>query len=131
MSQWHQRPNLLIFRRPDPEVMSRIREILSALEVSPKNGGGSEQGREPDMMGSLDALISGLEGVLQASYRKGLLATENQPWTFEYVVQAGAGEPTCIEILTRLYDPTRPGNIFFGRRIRRVSEKEYAAWIDD
>jgi hypothetical protein len=119
------------FRKPDTEAMARIGATLAGLETYTEGPDSLEKGRKPDATGSPEEVVAVLGEVLDADYRKGLLETENAPWTFEYVVQRDERDPRCLEILTRLYHPARAGSIFFGRRVRRIAPSEFAVWIDD
>jgi hypothetical protein len=119
------------FRKPDAGAITRVAEMLTALQRHEAHPKTLEEGREPDASGTLAQVIDTLGKVLEADYRKGLLETENQPWTFEYIVQRDEMDERCLAILTRLYHPHRHGSIFFGRRVRRVGPDEFLVWIDD
>lgn len=121
---------LLNFERPEPHILSQIREIACKLKALPFDKKKCLPRSEAALEGTIDQILPLLQERLDRDYSENLSEAETAPYLFDYVVMEEAGDESLLRILTRLYHPTEGGNIFYGRTIKRLSNDEYIVWID-
>ena len=72
-----------------------------------------------------------IQDLLTEDMRQNLVASQDEPWTFDYVVLRDARDNKVLQILTRLFDPEKEGNIYYGRSVQRDLKGTYVLWADD
>ena len=126
---------LLRFTEPDDvEVAKHLAALVDKIEpsgiISAFRIG--KLTRRPDYRADTSAeMVRYLIDLLRADWRKNSFASGNEPWSFDYEVRRDERDSKVLQILTRLFHPEKPGNIFYGRYVQRKKSGSLLAWVDD
>src|SRR5437867_275083 len=85
---------------------------------------------EASFCGNLIGLLDLLAETLQNDYHGNVVETADQNWEFDYVITEETEFGHHLVVSTRLYSEKKPGNIFYGREIKRTGNDLYLMWID-
>jgi hypothetical protein len=122
---------LLHFKKPNASVFENLRYLLAKCNVSSFKKTTLRNDKNVTFDGSLEDLITVLSRIIETDYSNNK-SEKDVPWKFDYVVMEDKQYGGAIQVLTRLYSPTKKlGNIFYGRHIKRIDANRYLMWIDD
>lgn len=121
---------LLHFEKPTAVIFGKLKRLFSEMNASRLSETRQRSAKNATFHGSLDGLVSELSSNLEADYSSNT-SEKDVPWKFDYVVCHDKRYVDAVQILTRLYNPAKPGNIFYGRLIKRIDRDRFLMWIDD
>jgi hypothetical protein len=117
----------LRFSRPTAAEFEKLSQLMHTL-VPGNIKASKRKPKDAVARGGLALILKKTEVDLESDYAENLAESGNAHYKFDYVVAGDSTDPSQLEILTRLYSPEKPGNMFYRRMVRRTGDDEYFLW---